>query len=257
MFLGGSYHDRDNPHMWGVSHGQLIVFITLGCTQKDGRQQSSSRRGPRTSVADDEMMMRMTMMMINFFYGGIGTKCTEHQIVMRNQDRNDDDDDGKDDDDGTNLPAAGKSDGNNTNTNTTNKNNKSPPEDHQWLTTTMWEVTPPVARLDQQPDLLPTTMGMMATADRHNRNKTNSVGAREDNDVGCSDDTAMEEQHSRKDDDDVDDGGGDREAVCDWYTRQKNQPSLTKSMPLQQQPPATQDTRSLADDTVVNGNRRN
>jgi hypothetical protein len=71
MFLGGSYHDRDNPHMWGVSHGQLITFITLVCSQKEGRQQSSSRKGDRTSVADDEMRMMMMMMMILIiFYGG-------------------------------------------------------------------------------------------------------------------------------------------------------------------------------------------
>jgi hypothetical protein len=71
MFLvGGSYHDRDNPHKWGVSHGQLIVFITIVCNQKEGRQQSSSRRGLRTSM-DDLMMMMMTI-----FYGGTGTKCT-------------------------------------------------------------------------------------------------------------------------------------------------------------------------------------
>jgi hypothetical protein len=82
MFLGGSYHDRDNPHMWGVSHDQFIVFITLGCNQKEGRQQSS--RGLRTSVADDAamrmkmMMMKMTTTM-TIFYRGIGTKCTESQ----------------------------------------------------------------------------------------------------------------------------------------------------------------------------------
>jgi hypothetical protein len=73
MFLGGSYHDRDNPHKWGVSHGQLIVFITLVCSQKEGRQQSSSSRGGlRTSIADDEMRM----MMMTIFYTGIGTKPT-------------------------------------------------------------------------------------------------------------------------------------------------------------------------------------
>jgi hypothetical protein len=54
-------------------------------------------------------------------------------------------------------------------------------------------------------------------------------------------------KNNKRDDDDADDGDTD----CNWYTRQKNQPSLTKSMPLQQ---PTQDTRSLAYDTVVEGN---
>jgi hypothetical protein len=54
---------------------------------------------------------------------------------------------------------------------------------------------------------------------------------------GRNDDIAMEEEQSREDDDDVDDGRGDKnDTVCNWYTRQKNQPSLTKSMPL---PPTT------------------
>jgi hypothetical protein len=87
MFLGGSYHDRYNPHMWGVSHGQLIVFITLVCSQKEGRQKSSSSRGLRTSM--DDLMIKMMMMTI--FYRGTGTKCTENQIVTRNKDDNDDD----------------------------------------------------------------------------------------------------------------------------------------------------------------------
>jgi hypothetical protein len=95
MFLGGSYHDRDNPHMWGVSHGQLIVFIrTLVCNQKDGRQRSSSSRGLQTSM-DDLMMM---MMMMTIFYRGIGTKPTgtkNSNTAMVVDD--DDDDDGVDD----------------------------------------------------------------------------------------------------------------------------------------------------------------
>jgi hypothetical protein len=56
-------------------------------------------------------------------------------------------------------------------------------------------------------------------------------------------------QRDEEDDDDVDDGEND--TVCDWYTRQKNQPSLTKSMPLQ----PTEDSELLADDTLVDGNR--
>jgi hypothetical protein len=52
MFLGGDYHDRDNPHRWGVSHGKPLVLTTLVCIQKEGRQQSSSRRGLRTSMDD-------------------------------------------------------------------------------------------------------------------------------------------------------------------------------------------------------------
>jgi hypothetical protein len=112
MFLGGSYHDRDNPHMWGVSHGQLIVFITIVCNQKEGRQQSSSRRGLRTSVAeDDEMMMMMTN-----FYRGTGTKCTaEQNLVTRNVD--DVDDDNTDNNSSSHSPS--------TNPNT-NNNNKTP-----------------------------------------------------------------------------------------------------------------------------------
>jgi hypothetical protein len=64
--------------MWGVSHGQLIVFITLVCSQKEGRQGSSSSRGLRTSVADE--MMMMMMMKKNIFYRGTGTKCTANKI---------------------------------------------------------------------------------------------------------------------------------------------------------------------------------
>jgi hypothetical protein len=59
-----------------------------------------------------------------------------------------------------------------------------------------------------------------------------------------------EKQHTREDDDDGEDDSG---VVCDWYTRQKNQPSLTSQMPLQ----PTEDTRYLADDTLVDGNRWN
>jgi hypothetical protein len=81
MYLGGDYHDRDNPHKWGVSQGQFIVFITLVCNQKEGRQQSSSRRGLQTSVAEDDYLMMMMMMMM-IFYRGTGTKCTEHKIIV-------------------------------------------------------------------------------------------------------------------------------------------------------------------------------
>jgi hypothetical protein len=65
---------------------------------------------------------------------------------------------------------------------------------------------------------------------------------------GRSADTAMEQP--REDDNDVDDGG-DNNTVRNWYTRQKNQLGLTNRLPLQQ---PTQDTRSLAGDTLVNGN---
>jgi hypothetical protein len=77
MFLGGDYHDRDNPQQSRASHGKAIVWMTLVCNQNEGRQpQSSSTRGLGTSM--DDLMVMMMMMII--FYGGIGTKCTEHQI---------------------------------------------------------------------------------------------------------------------------------------------------------------------------------
>jgi hypothetical protein len=157
MFLGGSYHDRDNPHKWGVSHGQLIVFIrTLVCIQKDGRQRSSSSRRLRTSVlADDEMMM-MKMMI---FYGGTGTKCTENQNSNAKQDVVDDDDD-----------ADGKSK-HNTNNNSshypTNKNtntNKNKKPQTEKARPTM--VTSPVARPDRHETTTPrTTMPRTTTMD--------------------------------------------------------------------------------------------
>jgi hypothetical protein len=163
MFLGGSYHDRDNPHKWGVSHGQLIAFITLVCSQKEGTDSRGAAAGDTFELP---WMKMMKMMLMTIFYAGIGTKCTEHQIIVkRNKDRNDDDDDG-------NLSATGNSGGNNTNTNTTsnnNKNNKSQPEDRSMMTMRREAITP-VARLDQ-PDLLPTMMGMMAMADGHNQRK--------------------------------------------------------------------------------------
>jgi hypothetical protein len=129
MFIGGSYHDRDNPHMWGVSHGQLIVFITIVCNQKEGRQQSSSRKVDQTSVADDEMRTMIKMMKI-FFYRGTGTKCTENQIS--NKKRCDDDDKNSsldkrcDDDHGdtSNLDTTNNS----TNKKDTNNKNKQQPK---------------------------------------------------------------------------------------------------------------------------------
>jgi hypothetical protein len=50
MFLGGSCHDRDNPHMWGVSHGKRTILMTLECSQKDSRHESS-----RPAVEDFEL----------------------------------------------------------------------------------------------------------------------------------------------------------------------------------------------------------
>jgi hypothetical protein len=260
MFLGGSYHDRDNPHMWwGVSHGQLIVFIrTLVCNQKDGRQRSSSSRGLRTSV-DEMMMMMMRMMMImTIFYGGPGTKCTENQISNpKQQNRRDDDDDGIGE--GT----------------TTNKRREPMRMSCCWN-----QATGDGERMDD-----PANDSTMEQVDNNNKNNNDEEHSREDDDDvddgdtncnwtraatdgsndrwkqptestakrGRSDDTAIE-QSRREDDDDVDDGEED-DTVCDWYTRQKNQPSHTKSMPLQL--PTQDDTRSLANDTVVEGNRRN
>jgi hypothetical protein len=83
LFLGGSFHDRDNPYSnKQASHGKPIVWMTLACSQKEGRQQNSSRRELR-ATGDDVVMM---MMMMTIFYGGIGTKCTENQtIATRNR----------------------------------------------------------------------------------------------------------------------------------------------------------------------------
>jgi hypothetical protein len=76
MFLGGSYHDRDNPHKWGVSHDQLITFITLVCSQKEGTDSRGAAAGD-TFKLPWMTMMRMKMMMTTMvFYGGTGTKCT-------------------------------------------------------------------------------------------------------------------------------------------------------------------------------------
>jgi hypothetical protein len=84
MFLGGSYHDRDNPaNSVEPHHGKLIVWMTLVCNWKDGDSGRAAAGGLRTT-GDDLMMM---MMMMNIFYGGPGTKCTENQIVTRKEDR--------------------------------------------------------------------------------------------------------------------------------------------------------------------------
>jgi hypothetical protein len=53
MFLSGSYHDRDNPQQRKASHGKPIVWMTIVCSRKEGRQQSSSRKGLRSSGNDD------------------------------------------------------------------------------------------------------------------------------------------------------------------------------------------------------------
>jgi hypothetical protein len=60
--------------MWGVSHGKTMILRTLVCIQKEGRQQSSSRRGLQTSM--DDLMMMMMMMTMTIFYRGTSTKCT-------------------------------------------------------------------------------------------------------------------------------------------------------------------------------------
>jgi hypothetical protein len=54
MFLGGSYHDRDNPQRLRSSHGKPTVLMTLVCTRNEGRQQSSSRRRGLRTTGDDE-----------------------------------------------------------------------------------------------------------------------------------------------------------------------------------------------------------
>jgi hypothetical protein len=81
MFLGGSYHDRDNPaNSVEPHHGKLIVWmVALVCNWKNGDNGRAAAGGLRTTVRDDDLMMRM-MMMQNIFYGGIGTKCTANKI---------------------------------------------------------------------------------------------------------------------------------------------------------------------------------
>jgi hypothetical protein len=54
MFLGGSYHDRDNPHRNQASHGKSIVWKTSECSQKEGRQQRSDRRRSGDDDDDDD-----------------------------------------------------------------------------------------------------------------------------------------------------------------------------------------------------------
>jgi hypothetical protein len=72
MFLGGSYHDRDNPQQRRASHGKPVVWMILVCNRKDGGDRRAAAEGLRT--LDDLMMMRMMMMTI--FYGGTGTDFT-------------------------------------------------------------------------------------------------------------------------------------------------------------------------------------
>jgi hypothetical protein len=90
MFLGGSYHDRDNPSTSKPHDGKALVWMTLVCNQMDGRDSSAAAGGLQIT-GDDLMMMMMRMI----FYGGTGTKCTENKIVTRNSDDDDDDDGNK------------------------------------------------------------------------------------------------------------------------------------------------------------------
>jgi hypothetical protein len=269
MFLGGSYHDRDNPHMWGVSQGQFIVFITIGCNQKEGRQQSSSRRGLRTSM-ETIMMMMMTTMTI--FYRGTGTKCTENQIllvtrypitVMA--------------DDGRQRTMNNKSHNNNniTSTTTTTDGRRRRMLPGASTSTTEGRSTSSNSDTDNADDDHEADDDEDANGYTTNRTTNTNTNKHEDHDEDDADDAADEaadeaaddprrrqtkdstdddrwmsprkqlrmDQSESEDDDDGDDGD---HTACDWYTRQKNQPSLTSSMPLQQQPPTTEDARSLA-----------
>jgi hypothetical protein len=214
MFLGGSYHDRDNPHKWGVSHGQLILFIRLVCIQKEGRQPSSRRRGLRTSALDETMMR--TMMMMTIFYRGIGTKPTGTKNSNTTMVVDDDDDDVED---GATMMRTTRTDSNSKN----NNNNKT----HQ-RTIQGWNSG---WKEDEG-----STDGGLTPAGNQPRDSTGQHGR-----SGGQHDRWK--QQTGEDEDDGDDGDT---AACDWYTRQKNQPSLTKSMPLQQ--PTQQDMRSLAYD---------
>jgi hypothetical protein len=80
--------------LWGVSHGKPLVLMTIVSCKKEG----TDSRAAAGDTFKLPWMMMMTMKKMMIFYGGIGTKCTEHQIVTQNKDRNnDDDDDGNDD----------------------------------------------------------------------------------------------------------------------------------------------------------------
>jgi hypothetical protein len=105
MFLGGSYHDRDNPHSNKASHGKPAVWMTLVCNLKDGGDSRAAAGRLRTTGDDLTRMWMMTMI----FYGGTGTDCTETNgwtAMRRRQQRREEE-------------------GNNTNTNTNNSNNTS------------------------------------------------------------------------------------------------------------------------------------
>jgi hypothetical protein len=283
--------------MWGVSHGKTIVLMTLVCSQKEGRQQSSSSRGLRTSM--DEWMVRMMMMMTNF-YGGTGTKSTETRqnsnptqnvaTTMVN--------------DQPKQEPMGTPNGYTTNYTATDGSNDglitsgtagptrctaaNKPDATMAITRTTTRRQQTKAPMVLKPVARPAGStrdddAMTSTAGRTNKNKTSrpkknrstptdesteglntsgTAGSTQDNDAttttvgltrwkqwtavatdGCC--YQSWKQHSREDDDDGDDGHNS--TACNWYTRQKNQPSLTRGMPLQ----PTQDTRSLADDTVV------
>jgi hypothetical protein len=260
MFLGGSYHDRDNPHMWGVSHGQLIVFMTIVCNQKEGRQQSSSRRGLRTSVEEEVMIM----MMMNNFYGGIGTKPTENQIsnmkrcdeqstmvwtqqpattVKNNTSNNTTGDDDGDHED--NEDCGGGIDGINRWTNQEPTTMPTAHQDDQRSTTMRMTMVRGIQR--------PFTGTTKNNNNTTNNNSTNTsapqvsipvprrLDRHEMKTTGTTDHGTN--KATREDDDDDGDDGRDHTA-CDWYTRQKNQPSLNTHLPLQQQTP--KDTRCLS-----------
>jgi hypothetical protein len=82
MFLGGDYHDRDNPRATQLSNK----------TSSMDSWMQSERDGSTSSSRDDSSKFRwmMTMMMMMIFYGGISTNCTEFQ--NSNMKRCDDDD---------------------------------------------------------------------------------------------------------------------------------------------------------------------
>jgi hypothetical protein len=85
---------------------QATVLMTLVWTLKEGRQQSSSRRGVRT-FKDDDMMVMMMMMI---FYRGIGTKstATQNSNAKRRKNDTDEDDDGNNSNTKTNEDNKGK-----------------------------------------------------------------------------------------------------------------------------------------------------
>jgi hypothetical protein len=104
MFLGGSYHDRDNPHNDKTNRVKPPSDRTSSSAsgmQLPGEVSDSS--SSNSSKFRQAMRMRMRMMM-KVFYRGISTKCTEHQNSNPKQEHGRRDDEGH----GRDLPRPGR-----------------------------------------------------------------------------------------------------------------------------------------------------